>query len=90
MEAEGTKFKALLAYQRALRVDHNNAAANGFERISSILGPTTTKELLLRSKHDVDNGKTTTNVNSTKTTLSFDGGFHMRAVLAVGRISFTH
>ena len=76
MEAEGTKFKALLAYQRALRVDHNNAAAKaGFERISSILGPATTKELLLRSKHDVDNGKTTTNVNSTKTTLSFDGGF---------------
>ena len=32
MEAEGTKFKALLAYQRALRVDHNNAAAKaGFE-----------------------------------------------------------
>ena len=85
MEAEGAKSKALIAYQRTLRFDHNNAAAKeGLERTSSILGPATTKELLLRTKHDVDNGETTTNINSAKTTFSVDGGFRY-ATNASGR-----
>ena len=75
-EAEGAARKALIAYQRALRVDPNNVAAlAGLERITAVLGPNAAKGLLPRTKDDANNRLAAANANDPETVFSLNGGF---------------
>ncbi|MDB3954256.1 hypothetical protein N9452_10290 [Alphaproteobacteria bacterium] len=75
-EAEGAARKALIAYQRSLRVDPNNVTAlAGLKRITAVLGPNAAKGLLPRTKNDVKNRLAAANANDPETVFSLNGGF---------------
>jgi hypothetical protein len=74
-EAEGAPRKALTAYQRALRLDPKNVAAQkGLQRVTALLGPDATKGLLLRSRDEVENRRAGANARGSATILSTNTG----------------
>ena len=75
-EAEGAPRKALTAYQRALRLDPKNVAAQqGLDRVVALLGPDATKGILTRSKDQVDERQQAADAAGSETFMSLEGGF---------------